>query len=180
MCVSYVSGDLRTRCVDDATTLPGAFVDWLARPSLPWHVLVVVHSDALVRGGDRCGPGTANHNVIGGTVGGGVGSVGVLGVLVVVVIDAAVVVVIIIGSGDDVVVVIVVAWWTTADAATAATADTAAGTVRRRGMSILAERWRGRTGAPRGAATARAGAQDGLPTGGHGGRVRRAGQTHQY
>lgn len=31
MCVSYVSGDLRTRCVDDATTLPGAFVDWLAR-----------------------------------------------------------------------------------------------------------------------------------------------------
>lgn len=112
MCVSYVSGDLRTRCVGDTTTLPGAFEDWLARPSLPWHVLVVVHSDALVRGGDRCGPGTANHNIVGGTV--GVGSVGV-----VVVGGGAVVVV--------VVIVAVIAWWAAAIAVNSATAtaDTA-------------------------------------------------------
>lgn len=111
MCVSYVSGDLRTRCVDDTTTLPGAFVDWLARPSLPWQILVVVHSDAFVRGGDRCGPGAANHNFIGGTVGAG-------SVVVVVVVD-----------GDIVVVVICIAWWAAAiaiDSATAATADAAA------------------------------------------------------
>lgn len=110
MCVSYVSGDLRTRCVDDATTLPGAFVDWLARPSLPWQILVVVHSDAFVRGGDRCGPGAANHNFIGGTVG--------AGSVVVVVVD-----------GDIVVVVVCIAWWAAAiaiDSATAATADAAA------------------------------------------------------
>lgn len=113
MCVSYVSGDLRTRCVGDTTTLPGAFEDWLARPSLPWHVLVVVHSDALVRGGDRCGPGTANHNIVGGTV--GVGSVGV-----VVVGGGAVVVV-------AVVIVAVIAWWAAAIAVNSATAtaDTA-------------------------------------------------------
>lgn len=49
MCVSYVSGDLRTRCVDSSTALPGAFVDWLACPSLSFHVLAVVHSDAFVR-----------------------------------------------------------------------------------------------------------------------------------
>lgn len=113
MCVSYVSGDLRTRCVGDTTTLPGAFEDWLARPSLPWHVLVVVHSDALVRGGDRCGPGTANHNIVGGTV--GVGSVGV-----VVVGGGAVVVAV-------VVIVAVIAWWAAAIAVNSATAtaDTA-------------------------------------------------------
>lgn len=111
MCVSYVSGDLRTRCVGDTTTLPGAFEDWLARPSLSWHVLVVVHSDALVRGGDRCGPGTANHNIVGGTV--GVGSVGVV----------------VVGGGAVVVVVIVavIAWWAAAIAVNSATAtaDTA-------------------------------------------------------
>lgn len=115
MCVSYVSGDLRTRCVDDATTLPGAFVDWLARPSLPWQILVVVHSDAFVRGGDRCGPGAANHNVIGGTVGVGVGSV-------VVVVDGCVVVV--------VAVVVSIAWWAASIAIDSTTAATADGAVR--------------------------------------------------
>lgn len=111
MCVSYVSGDLRTRCVGDATTLPGAFEDWLARPSLPWHILVVVHSDALVRGGDRCGPGTANHNIVGGTV--GVGSVGVV-----------------VGGGAVVVVIVVIAWRAAAIAVNSATAtaDAAAAT----------------------------------------------------
>lgn len=119
MCVSYVSGDLRTRCVDDATALPGAFVDWLARPSLPWQILVVVHSDAFVRGGDRCGPGAANHNFIGGTVGAGS--------------------VVVVGGGDIVVVAVVVvificiAWWAAAiaiDSATAATADAVDAAVR--------------------------------------------------
>lgn len=80
-------------------------------PSLSWHVLVVVHSDALVRGGDRCGPGTANHNIVGGTV--GVGSVGVV----------------VVGGGAVVVVVIVavIAWWAAAIAVNSATAtaDTA-------------------------------------------------------
>lgn len=68
MCVSDVGRNLRTGRVDDTTTLPGAFVDRLAGPSLPWQILVVVHADALVRVGERGRPGTANHNLIGGTI----------------------------------------------------------------------------------------------------------------
>lgn len=146
MCVSDVGRNLRTGRVDDTTTLPGAFVDRLAGPSLPWQILVVVHADALVRVGERGRPGTANHNLIGGTV------VVATVTFATSVSIALVVVVVAIAS-----VVAVVRWC---------------------GMSILAERRRRRAGAPRGAAAAGAGPQDGFPARRR--RVGRAGQTHKY
>lgn len=48
MCVSDVGRNLRTGRVDDTTTLPGAFVDRLAGPSLSRKILVIIHADALV------------------------------------------------------------------------------------------------------------------------------------
>uniref|UniRef100_A0A8D8IQ64 (northern house mosquito) hypothetical protein n=1 Tax=Culex pipiens TaxID=7175 RepID=A0A8D8IQ64_CULPI len=147
MCVSDVGRNLRTGRVDDTTTLPGAFVDRLAGPSLPWQILVVVHADALVRVGERGRPRATNHNLIGGTVG-VTFDTNVIAQIVVVVAGVAI---------ASVVAVVVVRWC---------------------GMSVLAERWRRRAGAPRGAAAAGAGPQDGFPAGRR--RVGRAGQTHKY
>lgn len=148
MCVSDVGRNLRTGRVDDTTTLPGAFVDRLAGPSLPWQILVVVHADALVRVGERGRPGTANHNLIGGTV---------VVVTVTFATSVSIALVVAVVAIASVVAVVVVRWC---------------------GMSILAERWRRRAGAPRGAAAAGAGPQDGFPARRR--RVGRAGQTHKY
>lgn len=158
MCVSYVGRNLRTRSVDDTTTLPGAFVDRLAGPSFPRQILVVVHADALVRVGERSGPGATNHNGAGGTV-----SVVVVATVVATIAQAAAIAIDTAAVG----VVVVVA----------GVAGVAVG--RWCGMSILAERRRGRAGAPRGTAAAGTGAQDGFPAGRRG-RVGRAGQTHKY
>lgn len=149
MCVSNVGRNLRTGRVDDTTTLPGAFVDRLAGPSLPWQILVVVHADALVRVGERGRPGTANHNLIGGTV--------VVVVTVTFATSVSIALVVVVVAIASVVAVVVVRWC---------------------GMSILAERRRRRAGAPRGAAAAGAGPQDGFPARRR--RVGRAGQTHKY
>lgn len=152
MCVSNVGRNLRTGRVDDTTTLPGAFVDRLAGPSLPWQVLVVVHADALVRVGERGRPGTANHNLIGGTV-----VVVVVTVTVTFATSVSIALVVVVAIASVVAVVVVVRWC---------------------GMSVLAERRRRRAGAPRGAAAAGAGPQDGFPARRR--RVGRAGQTHKY
>lgn len=144
VCVSYVSGDLRTRRVGDATTLPGAFVNQLTRPSFPWHILVVIHADSLVRVGKGCGSGAANHDLVSIAAGSGGGAVagGAVGA--------------------------VIACWAGAIAVAAATIAAGAGVllasiVRRRGMSVLAEWRRSRAGAPGCGAAAGAGAQDGFP-----------------
>lgn len=133
MCVSNVGRNLRTGRVDDTTTLPGAFVDRLAGPSLPWQILVVVHADALVRVGERGRSGTANHNLIGGTI---------VVVTVTFATSVSIALVVAVVAIASVVAVVVVRWC---------------------GMSVLAERRRRRAGAPRGAAAAGAGPQDGFP-----------------
>lgn len=147
MCVSDVGRNLRTGRVDDTTTLPGAFVDRLAGPSLPRKILVIIHADALVRVGERGRPGATNNNCIGGTV-----------VVTVTVTFATSVIIALVGIVAIARVVAVVVRWC--------------------GMSVLAERRRRRAGAPRGAAAAGAGPQDGFPAGRR--RVGRAGQTHKY
>lgn len=147
MCVSDVGRNLRTGRVDDTTTLPGAFVDRLAGPSLPRKILVIIHADAFVRVGERGRPGATNHNCIGGTV-----------VVTVTVTFATSVSIALVGIVAIARVVAVVVRWC--------------------GMSVLAERRRRRAGAPRGAAAAGAGPQDGFPAGRR--RVGRAGQTHKY
>lgn len=149
MCVSDVARNLRTGRVDDTTTLPGAFVDRLAGPSLSRKILVIIHADALVRVGERGRPGATNHNFIGGTV--------VVTVTVTFATSVSIALVGIVAIARAVAVAVVVRWC---------------------GMSVLAERRRRRAGAPRGAAAAGAGPQDGFPAGRR--RVGRAGQTHKY
>lgn len=149
MCVSDVGRNLRTGRVDDTTTLPGAFVDRLAGPTLPRKILVIIHADALVRVGERGRPGATNHNFIGGTV--------VVTVTVTFATSVSIALVGIVAIARVVAVAVVVRWC---------------------GMSVFAERRRRRAGAPRGAAAAGAGPQDGFPAGRR--RVGRAGQTHKY
>lgn len=147
MCVSDVGRNLRTGRVDDTTTLPGAFVDRLAGPSLSRKILVIIHAYALVRVGERGRPGATNHNFIGGTV----------VVTVTFATSVSIALVGIVAIARVVAVAVVVRWC---------------------GMSVLAERRRRRAGAPRGAAAAGAGPQDGFPARRR--RVGRAGQTHKY
>uniref|UniRef100_A0A2M3ZN52 Putative secreted peptide n=1 Tax=Anopheles braziliensis TaxID=58242 RepID=A0A2M3ZN52_9DIPT len=140
MRVPDVCRDLGACGIDDAATFPGALEDSLTGPTLPRHILVVLHADTLVAGREGGGAGTT-HNLTSPRL--------MMAAMVRMVVMVMMVQL----------VMMMVGWW--------------------RGMSILAQRWRGRSGAPGRGAAARAGPQDGLITV-YGRGVWRAGQTHKY